>query len=82
MLYEVLMKVKYKNSIKTAASIEIRWHFVLTKAMQQTDSKLCVSFPALSPFLRLSPPPGARDYFFNLDETEGMYDLFDVPLLT
>ncbi|GIY91010.1 transcription factor E2F4 [Caerostris darwini] len=34
-----------------------------------------------SPLLRLSPPPGARDYFFNLDETEGMYDLFDIPLI-
>ncbi|KAG8196510.1 hypothetical protein JTE90_012324 [Oedothorax gibbosus] len=41
-----------------------------------------ISTETLSPFLRLSPPPGARDYFFNLDETEGMYDLFDVPLLT
>ncbi|GFY75301.1 transcription factor E2F4 [Trichonephila inaurata madagascariensis] len=40
-----------------------------------------ISKETFSPLLRLSPPPGARDYFFNLDETEGMYDLFDIPLI-
>ncbi|XP_035227930.1 transcription factor E2F4-like, partial [Stegodyphus dumicola] len=40
-----------------------------------------ISTETLSPFLRLSPPPGARDYFFNLDETEGMCDLFDLSPL-
>ncbi|XP_015922658.1 transcription factor E2F5 [Parasteatoda tepidariorum] len=35
-----------------------------------------------SPLTRLSPPPGARDYFFNLDDTEGMFDLFDIQLRT
>lgn len=28
------------------------------------------------PLLRLSPPPSARDYCFNLDPNEGAYDLF------
>ncbi|XP_008292191.1 transcription factor E2F4-like [Stegastes partitus] len=34
-----------------------------------------------SPLLRLSPPPSDRDYFCNLDESEGVCDLFDVPML-
>ncbi|XP_061101445.1 transcription factor E2F4 isoform X2 [Conger conger] len=34
-----------------------------------------------SPLLRLSPPPGDHDYIYNLDETEGLCDLFDVPIL-
>jgi transcription factor E2F4/5 len=29
------------------------------------------------PLVRLSPPPNARDYRFNLDESEGAADLFD-----
>ncbi|XP_015223971.1 transcription factor E2F4 [Lepisosteus oculatus] len=34
-----------------------------------------------SPLLRLSPPPGDHDYVYNLDESEGLCDLFDVPIL-
>jgi len=30
------------------------------------------------PLLRLSPPPSEKDYCFNLDNTEGVADLFDV----
>ncbi|XP_069073377.1 transcription factor E2F4 [Pleurodeles waltl] len=33
------------------------------------------------PLLRLSPPPGDHDYIYNLDESEGVCDLFDVPNL-
>jgi len=32
-----------------------------------------------APLLRLSPPPGEQDYYFNLDDTEGICDLFDMP---
>eukprot|EP00795_Rhopilema_esculentum_P001371 gene1371-15776_t len=32
-----------------------------------------------APLLRLSPPPGEQDYYFNLEDTEGICDLFDVP---
>ena len=32
-----------------------------------------------APLLRLSPPPAEQDYFFNLEDTEGVCDLFDVP---
>jgi transcription factor E2F4/5 len=34
-----------------------------------------------APLLRLSPPPSDRDYYFNLDDSEGVCDLFDVPLV-
>ncbi|KAL1007306.1 hypothetical protein UPYG_G00084760 [Umbra pygmaea] len=34
-----------------------------------------------SPLLRLSPPPGDHEYIYNLDESEGLCDLFDVPIL-
>uniref|UniRef100_A0A8P4GLZ8 E2F transcription factor 4 n=1 Tax=Dicentrarchus labrax TaxID=13489 RepID=A0A8P4GLZ8_DICLA len=37
--------------------------------------------PVFSPLLRLSPPPSDHDYIYNLDETEGLCDLFDVPIL-
>lgn len=32
-----------------------------------------------NPLLRLSPPPGDHDYYFNLDESEGVCEMFDVP---
>lgn len=40
------------------------------------------SFPffAVFPLLRLSPTP-ADDYNFNLDDNEGVCDLFDVQIL-
>ncbi|XP_071381277.1 transcription factor E2F4-like isoform X2 [Centroberyx affinis] len=34
-----------------------------------------------SPLLRLSPPPTEHDYIYNLDESEGLCDLFDIPVL-
>ncbi|WAR12180.1 E2F4-like protein [Mya arenaria] len=37
---------------------------------------------AFAPLLRLSPPPSDKDYYFNLDDTEGPCDLFDVPLMS
>ncbi|XP_029010457.1 transcription factor E2F4 [Betta splendens] len=40
-----------------------------------------ISSEVFSPLLRLSPPPSDHDYIYNLDETEGLCDLFDVPIL-
>ncbi|VDN21317.1 unnamed protein product [Dibothriocephalus latus] len=34
---------------------------------------------ALNPLLPLSPPPLDRDFTYNLEDTEGLCDLFDVP---
>ncbi|KAK6480111.1 mRNAion factor E2F4 [Huso huso] len=40
-----------------------------------------MSSEVFAPLLRLSPPPGDHDYIYNLDESEGLCDLFDVPIL-
>ena len=40
-----------------------------------------LSFAVFAPLLRLSPPPSDKDYYFNLDDSEGVCDLFDVPLV-
>ena len=34
-------------------------------------------FAVFGPLMRLSPPPSERDYYFNLDDNEGVCDLFD-----
>lgn len=34
-----------------------------------------------APLLKLSPPPSELDYTYNLDESEGISDLFDVCVL-
>ncbi|XP_073515994.1 transcription factor E2F4 isoform X2 [Phyllobates terribilis] len=39
-----------------------------------------MSSEVFAPLLRLSPPPGDHDYIYNLDESEGVCDLFDVPI--
>ncbi|RWS28481.1 transcription factor E2F4-like protein [Leptotrombidium deliense] len=38
----------------------------------------CVTADVLQPLLRLSPPPNSKDYCFNLNEDEGVLDLFVV----
>lgn len=35
---------------------------------------------AFSPLMRLTPPPSDKDYNFNLDDNEGVCDLFDITL--
>ncbi|XP_030367095.1 transcription factor E2F4-like isoform X2 [Strigops habroptila] len=40
-----------------------------------------MSSEVFAPLLRLSPPPGDHDYIYNLDESEGVCDLFDVSVL-
>uniref|UniRef100_A0AAY4E105 E2F/DP family winged-helix DNA-binding domain-containing protein n=1 Tax=Denticeps clupeoides TaxID=299321 RepID=A0AAY4E105_9TELE len=40
-----------------------------------------MSSEVFSPLLRLSPPPSDYDYTYNLDESEGLCDLFDVPAI-
>lgn len=49
------------------------------KEMNLGDSdELLENVSPTSPFLCLSPPLSDRDYFFNLDENEGICDLFDI----
>jgi transcription factor E2F4/5 len=40
-----------------------------------------VSNVVVVPLVSLSPPPSDKDYCFNLDESEGVCDLFDVTLI-
>ena len=37
-----------------------------------------VLFSVFGPLIRLSPPPTEKDYCYNLDNSEGVCDLFDV----
>lgn len=46
-----------------------------------TSRVILVPSAVFAPLLRLSPPPGDHDYIYNLDESEGVCDLFDVPVL-
>lgn len=51
-------------------------HYLEAEAAADAESVSLAVFP----LLRLSPTP-ADDYSFNLDENEGVCDLFDVQIL-
>ncbi|XP_050462191.1 transcription factor E2F4-like isoform X1 [Cataglyphis hispanica] len=53
---------------------------VSTADIFQTDLDLLDQFYSdfCGPLVRLSPPPGEKDYHFNLSENEGVCDLFDI----
>lgn len=59
------------------------WLAALSSAWQcRLRSPTLAALPTVfAPLLRLSPPPGDHDYIYNLDESEGVCDLFDVPVL-
>uniref|UniRef100_A0A3Q1GB13 E2F transcription factor 4 n=1 Tax=Acanthochromis polyacanthus TaxID=80966 RepID=A0A3Q1GB13_9TELE len=42
---------------------------------------VCLCSSVFSPLLHLSAPPSDHDYSCNLDDSEGVCDLFDVPML-
>lgn len=48
--------------------------------LKESDLEDLMASEMFAPLLRLSPPPSDRDYYFNLDDSEGVLDLFDVPL--
>ncbi|XP_029161231.1 transcription factor E2F4-like [Nylanderia fulva] len=53
---------------------------VSTADILQTNLELLDQFYSdfCGPLVRLSPPPGEKDYHFNLSENEGVCDLFDI----
>uniref|UniRef100_A0A3B4VHK8 E2F transcription factor 4 n=1 Tax=Seriola dumerili TaxID=41447 RepID=A0A3B4VHK8_SERDU len=59
----------------------ISTHGLVLCILHVSSISLVVPSPVFSPLLRLSPPPSDHDYIYNLDETEGLCDLFDVPIL-
>ncbi|XP_038663002.1 transcription factor E2F4 [Scyliorhinus canicula] len=74
--------------IKSEPSVDLEFPKELTEMFDPTkecmDSDLIeelMSSEVFAPLLRLSPPPGDQDYYFNLDDSEGVCDLFDVPIL-
>ncbi|XP_067853647.1 transcription factor E2F4 [Heptranchias perlo] len=74
--------------IKPDPSVDLEFPKELTEMFDPTkecmDSDLIdelMSSEVFAPLLRLSPPPGDHDYYFNLDDSEGVCDLFDVPIL-
>ncbi|XP_007904032.1 transcription factor E2F4 [Callorhinchus milii] len=74
--------------IKPDPSLVLEFPKELTEMFDPTkecmDSDLIdelMSSEVFAPLLRLSPPPGDHDYYFNLDDSEGVCDLFDVPIL-
>ncbi|XP_078067259.1 transcription factor E2F4 [Mustelus asterias] len=74
--------------IKSEPSVDLQFPKELTEMFDPTkecmDSDLInelMSSEVFAPLLRLSPPPGDHDYYFNLDDSEGVCDLFDVPIL-
>uniref|UniRef100_A0AAY4DZF0 E2F/DP family winged-helix DNA-binding domain-containing protein n=1 Tax=Denticeps clupeoides TaxID=299321 RepID=A0AAY4DZF0_9TELE len=61
---------------------ELSEMFDPTKEIMSTDLlEELMSSEVFSPLLRLSPPPSDYDYTYNLDESEGLCDLFDVPAI-
>jgi len=49
--------------------------------LEEMNIEFCKDNEIFTPLLRLSPPPSEQDYYFNLDDSEGVCDLFDVPPL-
>lgn len=52
------------------AMLDVNWHSHSPYSMFRGQSSL----------VHLSPPPSARDYSLNLDDVEGIGDMFDVDL--
>ena len=71
-------KLKLSDSgIDTESEVEL----ILSGKVLDTDIPGLEEFMSseiFGPLMRLSPPPCERDYFFNLDENEGVCDLFEV----
>lgn len=53
---------------------------VNTTDLSKTDLDILGEFysDVCGPLMRLSPPPSEKDYRFNLSDSEGIYDLFDI----
>ncbi|XP_068430738.1 transcription factor E2F5-like [Clinocottus analis] len=53
-----------------------------TKEIMNADLlKELLTTEVLTPLLRLSPPPSEQEYVYNQDESEGLSDLFNIPML-
>lgn len=66
------------ESLPTADAVSCRTAAPDTSANTIAD---LMTSEVFAPLLKLSPPPSERDYTYNLDESEGISDLFDVCVL-
>jgi len=69
------------KKVKLSHDTESEVESILSGKVLDTDIPGLEEFMSseiFGPLMRLSPPPCERDYFFNLDENEGVCDLFDV----
>lgn len=53
-------------------------HCVFLCCLSTIKFNIYILFAVCGPLVRLSPPPGEKDYHFNLSENEGICDLFDI----
>ncbi|XP_050734696.1 transcription factor E2F4-like [Eriocheir sinensis] len=60
----------------------LRQKYTMLSTTGESSVDELISAEVFAPLLRLSPPPSERDYMFNLDDTEGVCDFFDVPILS
>jgi len=70
-------KVKTEDTDAAEAEVErILSNKVLDTNIPELDDMMTAGM--FGPLMRLSPPPSDKDYYFNLDDNEGVCDLFDV----
>jgi len=69
-------KVKVENESAEAEVERILSNKVLDTNIPELDDMMTTGM--FGPLMRLSPPPSDKDYYFNLDDNEGVCDLFDV----
>jgi len=72
-------KVKTEEADDKAAEEEVE-RILSNKVLDTSIPELeeIMSTEMFGPLMRLSPPPSEKDYCFNLDDNEGVCDLFDV----
>lgn len=69
-------KVKTEDTAAEAEVERILSNKVLDTNIPELDDMMTAGM--FGPLMRLSPPPSDKDYYFNLDDNEGVCDLFDV----
>lgn len=79
--YVELMNADLIKQLLTSESKRIYFWLHVIFAVYLCSSCVYFFFSVLSPLLRLSPAPSEQDYACNLDESEGLCDLFDIPVL-
>ncbi|KAL7405857.1 hypothetical protein ABVT39_008807 [Epinephelus coioides] len=76
------LKNRPDSSKSQALSKQLQELLRPTKEMISADRiRELIASEVFSPLVRLSPPPSEHEYAYNLDDSEGLCDLFDVPMV-